>query len=66
VTETGLEGVSTTDFNDPPFKLIREILQLQVMGVVALRHVAGRVPIDGTDKYVIFETSLGLLVLEMV
>lgn len=61
-----LDGINPADFDEPPWRLTKEKSQLQVMEVRALRHVAGRVPIDGSDKWVVFETSLGLLVPDMV
>lgn len=61
-----LDNIAQEDFRDPPWRLTREVAQLQVMEVQALRHVAGRVPIDGSDRWVIFETTLGLLVPHMV
>jgi hypothetical protein len=61
-----LDGVSSRDFEEPPWKLVQETSQLQVMDVRALRSIAGRIPIDGSDKWVIFEISLGKLVPEMV
>lgn len=65
-SSTWFPGVSTEDFKEPPWRLTKEVSKLQVMEVRALRHVAGRIPIDGSDKWVIFEPSLGSLVPEMI
>jgi len=61
-----LTGRERSVLSDPP-ELLSSPKQLQAMTVRALRHVAGRVPIYGANaKFVIFDTSLGLLVPEML
>lgn len=42
-----LDRVDAAEFDEPPWRLTKEKSQLQVMEVRALRHGAGRVPIDG-------------------
>lgn len=61
-----LNGDMSQDLAQPPYKLVQEVSKLQVIEVSALRHVAGRIPIDGSNKHVIFETSLGSMIPDMV
>jgi hypothetical protein len=65
-SESLLDGDMEGDLSQPPYKLVKEVSKLQVMEVTALRHVAGRVPIDGSNKHVVFETSLGSMIPDMV
>ncbi|KAJ9109972.1 hypothetical protein QFC20_003172 [Naganishia adeliensis] len=66
ITTPLLEGEMEQDLLHPPYRLVQEISKLQVMEVKALRHVAGRIPIDGSNKWVIFEPSLGSMIPDMV